>query len=110
MSWWNHNPTEVVSASFKAKWYHLLLKENRTLAHLLMVVGKKVGDHSKGGIGGFVKFFNGCNILEFAGPSIANSALQAEKQALLQMVDLLANSQWSSERILILSDNKELPA
>lgn len=75
-----------------------------------MVVGKKVGDHSKGGIGGFVKFFNGCNILEFAGPSIANSALQAEKQALLQMVDLLANSQWSSERILILSDNKQLLA
>lgn len=47
-------------------------------------------------------------MLEFVGPVSAQSALQTELLALEQMLKMLNNAKWCSERILILSDSVQL--
>lgn len=69
---------------------------------------KKNGQYSVSGIGGIVKSSEGTHILEFAGPVKASSALHSEKLAFIQLISLMANSKWISERILILSDSSQL--
>lgn len=107
-SWWADNPTGVVTASLKAKWFDILLEENCSIAAFVDESWKRVGHYIRGGIGGLAKSLKGDHILEFDGPVIAHSALQIERQALIQLVALLENSQRSSEKILILTDSNQL--
>lgn len=106
--WWDNNPSGVAVASLRSKWYNLLMEENCTIAALIDGSWKAVGSSFKGGIGGVVKSKEGVRLLEFAGPVKVQSAIQAEVQALLQLVSLLVNSQWSKEKILILLDSVNL--
>lgn len=69
---------------------------------------KKSGRSYRGGIGGLVKFKDGTHILEFAGPVLTSSALQAKLQALIQLIALLVNSKWRLNQILILNDSAQL--
>lgn len=107
-AWWNSNPSRVALASFRTKWFNMMNEENCSIAALVNGRWKREGSSNKGGIGGLVKFKDGVHLMEFAGLVIVHSTFQAELQALLQLVWLLANSQWRNERILILTDSVKL--
>lgn len=107
-SWWNDNPSGVITASLKTKWHNILIEEHCSIAAFVDGSWKQNGQFSTGGIGGLVKSTDGVHILEFAGPVLANSALHSEKLAFIQLIALLENSKWMSERILILSNSSQL--
>lgn len=87
-SWWFDNPSGVVTAILKTKWFNLLIEEDYSLEAFMDGSWKKVGHHNKRGIGGLVKTAQGDHLLEFVGPVSTQSAYQTELQALKQLVAL----------------------
>lgn len=85
-----------------------MLAENCTVAAAIDGSWKGLTHHGKGRIGGILKSGLDDHILEFDGPVRFTSTLQAEKMALNQLVNLILNSQWCSEKIVILTDSMQL--
>lgn len=107
-AWWSENPSGVVTASLRSKWFNIMLEEQCSITAFIDGSWNKSMVNLKGGIGGLVKSGNGDHILEFAGPTSARSAFQTELQALIQLLVLIVNSKWKTHKLLILTDSSQL--
>lgn len=102
-SWWDVNPMGVITASLKLKEQMATSADTDLVAFIdgsfKSITGNNVKGGAKGGVGGMIKSHNGKKILEFSGPTNALNALEAERNSLSTLFQILQRHNWSYSSI-----------
>lgn len=106
--WWNSNPLGVITASLRLKEQFITVTNSELVDFIDGSYRSQIKSNISGGVGGLIKLQNGKKLLDFAGPSEASSAFEAEEFSLGRLLQILHDHLGNFSYITVFSDNQKL--